>query len=168
MLLIRKSITNFTFLLPFSINAQPNSRDKDCARYGLISGSLEHQKCVGKLGNVVKSPSNMQTPVGVSKPALPVPVDISKLVVDFRPDADAYYPSFSKRSGEQGEVVVRLIIDEAGIVEDVALLRSSSFPRLDRAAVEIGKRYYFKPFLVDGKPVKISTNLLIRFNLKMD
>ncbi|QWE07925.1 energy transducer TonB [Polynucleobacter ibericus] len=96
----------------------------------------------------------------------PIQTDIGKLVVVYQPDADAYYPSFSKRSGEQGPVVVRLIIDETGNVEDVALLQSSSFPRLDRAATEIGKRYRFKPFLVNGSPQRISTNLLIKFNLK--
>ena len=97
---------------------------------------------------------------------VPVQTDVSKLVVTYQPDADAYYPSFSKRSGEQGEVVVRLIIDETGSVEDVALLRSSTYPRLDRAASEIGRRYRFKPFLVNGSPSRISTNLLIKFNLK--
>jgi protein TonB len=96
----------------------------------------------------------------------PIQTDIGKLVVVYQPDADAYYPSFSKRSGEQGSVVVRLIIDEGGNVEDVAMLQSSSFPRLDRAATEIGKRYRFKPFLVNGSPQRISTNLLIKFNLK--
>jgi protein TonB len=96
----------------------------------------------------------------------PIQTDIGKLVVVYLPDADAYYPSFSKRSGEQGAVVVRLIIDETGSVEDVALLQSSTFPRLDRAATDIGKRYRFKPFLVNGSPQRISTNLLIKFNLK--
>ncbi len=96
----------------------------------------------------------------------PIQTDIGKLVVVYQPDADAYYPSFSKRSGEQGAVVVRLIIDESGNVEDVALLQSSTFPRLDRAATDIGKRYRFKPFLVNGSPQRISTNLLIKFNLK--
>ena len=96
----------------------------------------------------------------------PIQTDIGKLVVVYQPDADAYYPSFSKRSGEQGAVVVRLIIDETGSVEDVAILQSSTFPRLDRAATEIGKRYRFKPFLVNGSPQRISTNLLIKFNLK--
>jgi protein TonB len=96
----------------------------------------------------------------------PIQTDIGKLVVIYQPDADAYYPSFSKRSGEQGAVVVRLIIDEGGNVEDVALLQSSTFPRLDRAATDIGKRYRFKPFLVNGSPQRISTNLLIKFNLK--
>jgi protein TonB len=96
----------------------------------------------------------------------PIQTDIGKLVVVFQPDADAYYPSFSKRSGEQGTVVVRLIISETGDVEDVAILQSSAFPRLDRAATDIGRRYRFKPFLVNGSPQRISTNLLIKFNLK--
>ena len=96
----------------------------------------------------------------------PIQTDIGKLIVVYLPDADAYYPSFSKRSGEQGTVIVRLIISETGEVEDVALLQSSSYPRLDRAAADIGKRYRFKPFLVNGSPQRISTNLLIKFNLK--
>ncbi len=120
-----------------------------------------------------QSKSESQAPNATVAPATtsgssgtPIQTDIGKLVVAYQPDADAYYPSFSKRSGEQGEVVVRLIIDESGSVEDVALLRSSSFPRLDRAAGEIGRRYRFKPFLVNGAPARISTNLLIKFNLK--
>ena len=96
----------------------------------------------------------------------PIQTDIGKLVVVYQPDADAYYPSFSKRSGEQGTVVVRLIISEVGEVEDVAILQSSAFPRLDRAATDIGRRYRFKPFLVNGSPQRISTNLLIKCNLK--
>jgi len=96
----------------------------------------------------------------------PIQTDIGKLIVVYQPDADAYYPSFSKRSGEQGTVVVRLIISEAGEVEDIAILQSSSFPRLDRAATDIGRRYRFKPFLVNGSPQRISTNLLIKFNIK--
>jgi protein TonB len=111
--------------------------------------------------NAAVAPANSQGTAGT-----PIQTDIGKLVVVYQPDADPYYPSFSKRAGEQGEVVVRLIIDETGIVEEVALLRSSGFARLDRAATEIGKRYRFKPYSVNGNPARISTNLLIKFNLK--
>ena len=114
-------------------------------------------------------PSDSNTAPPSAAPGLagtPIQTDIGKLEVLFQPDADPYYPSFSKRAGEQGTVVVRLIIGTNGEVEDVALLQSSSFPRLDRAASEIGKRYRFKPYIVNGAPTKISTNLLIKFNLK--
>ena len=111
--------------------------------------------------NAAVAPASNQGTAGT-----PIQTDIGKLVVVYQPDADPYYPSFSKRAGEQGEVVVRLIIDETGIVEEVALLRSSGFARLDRAAEQIGRRYRFKPYSVNGNPARISTNLLIKFNLK--
>ena len=123
--------------------------------------TAQQAKTDAQTPNTTVAPANSS---GVS--GTPIQTDIGKLVVVYQPDADAYYPSFSKRSGEQGEVVVRLIIDESGSVEDIALLRSSAFPRLDRAASEIGRRYRFKPFLVNGSPARISTNLLIKFNLK--
>ena len=123
--------------------------------------TAQQAKTDAQTPNTTVAPANTS---GVS--GTPIQTDIGKLVVVYQPDADAYYPSFSKRSGEQGEVVVRLIIDESGSVEDIALLRSSAFPRLDRAASEIGRRYRFKPFLVNGSPARISTNLLIKFNLK--
>jgi len=62
--------------------------------------------------------------------------------------------------------VVRLFIDDTGTVEEVALLRSSGFARLDRAAAEIGRRYQFKSLLLNGKSTKFSTNLLIKFALR--
>jgi protein TonB len=114
-----------------------------------------------QMPNAAVAPASSQGTSGT-----PIETDIGKLVVVYQPDADPYYPSFSKRAGEQGEVVVRLIIDETGVVEEAVLLRSSGFTRLDRAASEIGKRYRFKPYSVNGNPARISTNLLIKFNLK--
>jgi protein TonB len=97
----------------------------------------------------------------------PIHTDIGKLIVVFAPDANAYYPSFSKRSGEQGEVVVQLIIDnKTGLVESIVLLRSSTFPKLDRAAIELAQRYRFKPAVDGSAPAKISTVLAVKFNLK--
>lgn len=125
------------------------------------SSSQQQQKSESQPQSAAVAPA---TAGGAS--GTPIQTDIGKLVVVYQPDADAYYPSFSKRSGEQGTAVVRLIIDETGSVEDVSLLQSSTFPRLDRAASEIGKRYRFKPFMVNGSPQRISTNLLIKFNLK--
>ena len=114
-----------------------------------------------QMPNAAVAPASSQGTAGT-----PIQTDIGKLVVVYQPDADPYYPSFSKRAGEQGEVVVRLIIDETGVVEEAVLLRSSGFARLDRAAEQIGRRYRFKPYTVNGTPARISTNLLIKFNLK--
>ena len=92
-------------------------------------------------------------------------VDISKLKVVKQPDADALYPAFSRRAGEQGSAVVRLTIGKNGQVEAADLIRSSTFPRLDRAAIDIAKDYSFKPYLINGAPTLATTNLNIAFRL---
>jgi TonB family protein len=97
----------------------------------------------------------------------PISVDVAKLEILSKPDGDYFYPSFSKRQGEQGNVVIRLNIDESGAVTDVILLQSSGFPRLDRAAIDMGRGYKFSPYMIEGSPAKASTNLMIRFNLKL-
>jgi periplasmic protein TonB len=130
--------------------------DKSQAKAAEATKAAESQ-----MPNAAVAPASSQGTAGT-----PIQTDIGKLVVVYQPDADPYYPSFSKRAGEQGEVVVRLIIDETGVVEEAVLLRSSGFARLDRAAEQIGRRYRFKPYSVNGNPARISTNLLIKFNLK--
>jgi periplasmic protein TonB len=130
--------------------------DKSQAKAAEATKAAESQ-----MPNAAVAPASSQGTAGT-----PIQTDIGKLVVVYQPDADPYYPSFSKRAGEQGEVVVRLIIDETGVVEEAVLLRSSGFARLDRAAEQIGRRYRFKPYTVNGNPARISTNLLIKFNLK--
>lgn len=106
------------------------------------------------------------TTPSASQDEIPPKRNISEMTITFNPNVDAYYPSYSKRSGEEGSVVVRMIIDEAGSVKDVALLQSSGIPRLDRAGVNIARDFKFKPSYIAGKPAAVSTNLIIKFNLR--
>jgi protein TonB len=91
---------------------------------------------------------------------------IGNLSIIYQPDADAYYPSFSKRAGESGKVTLILSINELGDVTSAAVSQSSGIDRLDKAALEMGKRYKFKPYEVNGKPRKVVTNLYVIFNHK--
>jgi len=98
---------------------------------------------------------------------LPI-VDISelaKLGIVFQPNANEYYPKISQNEKEEGEVITKLIINEDGLVQGVYLVKESQYFRLNNSAMEISKAYKFKPYLVDGKAVKISTNLLTKFSL---
>ena len=52
----------------------------------------------------------------------------------------AAYPPESRAAGEQGVVMLRLVVDGSGRPTAVSVARSSGYPRLDRAAVEAGWR----------------------------
>ncbi len=82
-----------------------------------------------------------------------------------QPDTNAFYPKLSLEKKEEGDVTVLLYVNEFGVVENAVLLKSSSIPRLDRAALELSKRYTFKPCTNNNQLVNCYTNLSINFKL---
>lgn len=67
--------------------------------------------------------------------------------------------------GEEGHVEVRLVINERGLVENATLKTSSGFARLDEAALAAARRAVFKPYLEDGKALKVIVTQPYNFNL---
>jgi protein TonB len=62
------------------------------------------------------------------------------------------YPMMSKRLGEQGTVMLRVLVKSDGSAGTVEVKISSNFPRLDQAAVDAVKNWHFIPATNDGKP----------------
>jgi protein TonB len=60
------------------------------------------------------------------------------------------YPAISKRLGEQGKVVVRVLIGADGIPQQAELKRSSGFDRLDRSALDYVMKCRYVPGKVGG------------------
>jgi len=78
------------------------------------------------------------------------------------------YPEESRRLGEQGRVMLRVVVGVDGQVREVILLRSSGFPRLDQAALTRLRRGPFSPALRAGKAVESVFNLGVPFSLQGD
>lgn len=55
------------------------------------------------------------------------------------------YPPLARRMGEQGNVVLRVLVSSVGTAEQVALKSSSGSMRLDQSALETVKRWRFVP-----------------------
>lgn len=60
------------------------------------------------------------------------------------------YPPISKRLGEQGKVLVRVLIGADGLPRQAELKRSSGFERLDRSALEYVMKCRYAPGKVGG------------------
>lgn len=69
---------------------------------------------------------------------------------------EPFYPNLSRRMGEEGKTMVRLFINESGVVEKVVLAQSSGIHRLDQAALDAGMRVRCKPFIEFGKAIKVT------------
>lgn len=75
------------------------------------------------------------------------------------------YPSISKRLGETGVVVFRVLISEKGHAEQVVVQKSSGSTNLDEAGRQAVLRSLYKPYLEDGKAVPVFVNVPINFTL---
>jgi bla regulator protein blaR1 len=73
------------------------------------------------------------------------------------------YPEAAKKAGIQGQVVLRAIIGKNGDVENLQIV--SGHPQLAPAAIEAVKQWKYRPYLQEGKPVEVETEITINFTL---
>jgi protein TonB len=76
------------------------------------------------------------------------------------------YPAVSKRSREQGRVMLRVRVDEKGNVEGAEVQSSSGFPRLDEAALQAVRRWRFVPARLGERAVAGFALVPINFQLR--
>ena len=97
----------------------------------------------------------------VAKPSARTEVSISAsyAAANRKPE----YPKMSLRLGEQGTVVLTVIVKSDGSAGDVEVKSTSGFTRLDRAAADAVKTWRFNPATIDGKAVDKSYEVPITF-----
>ncbi|UCV01047.1 energy transducer TonB [Acidovorax radicis] len=76
------------------------------------------------------------------------------------------YPAISKRMGEQGKVVLRVLIGTDGLPQKVEISKSSGFDRLDRQAQEAVMRWRFVPGKRNGVPETMWNLVPVNFVLE--
>jgi protein TonB len=62
------------------------------------------------------------------------------------------YPSISRRMGEQGKVLLRVMVSEQGLPQQIEIKTSSGYERLDKAAITSVQRWRFVPGKRNGVP----------------
>jgi protein TonB len=68
-----------------------------------------------------------------------------KFDADYLNNPKPGYPSISRRLGEEGVVMLRVYVSAQGTPDQIQLLKSSGFARLDQAAQEAVARWRFIP-----------------------
>jgi protein TonB len=115
------------------------------------------------------APAPRPAPVPQAPPAPPAPpakTDVSISASYSASNAKPVYPTMSKRMGEQGTVMLRVLVKSDGSAANVEVKSSSGFPRLDQSAVEAVKSWRFNPATLDGKPVDEWYQVPIPFKLQ--
>lgn len=110
-------------------------------------------------------------------PALPVPASAParagaaplitppRLVAGMASDEPPRYPAIARARGEQGRVVLRVMVAASGLPTAVTVGTSSGHEALDRAARDAVRRWRFVPAEQDGHRVAAVAEVPVLFRL---
>ncbi|MGH9606255.1 MAG: TonB family protein [Terracidiphilus sp.] len=74
------------------------------------------------------------------------------------------YPPAAKKAGIQGTVTLKATISKQGTVEDI---RAVSGPKeLQKPSLDAVRRWTWKPYLLNGKPVEVETKINVVYSLE--
>lgn len=113
---------------------------------------------------VAPPPPPAPAPV-VAAPPAQVPVTMPVFDADYLENPAPSYPQFSRRLGEQGRVILRVLVSPRGTAEDVQVRTSSGYQRLDNSARDTVRHWKFVPAQRGSEPVAAWVLIPISFRL---
>lgn len=99
-------------------------------------------------------------------PPAPPRVELPTSDADYLQNSKPPYPALSKRLGEQGKVVVRVLIGADGLPQQAQVRQSSGFERLDQAARATAMKWRYVPGKRGAVPEAMWVNVPISFVLE--
>lgn len=112
------------------------------------------------------APASPAEPVAEEAPAAASSITLPRFSADYLNNPPPVYPALSRRLGEQGQVMLRVLVRADGTPAEIAISDSSGSSRLDRAALEAVRRWRFVPARRGGTPVAAAVLVPISFTLE--
>jgi protein TonB len=73
------------------------------------------------------------------------------------------YPPLARQARIQGKVLLQAVISKDGSIENLRLI--NGHPMLTQAAMDAVKQWKYKPYLLNGEPVEVETQVEVNFTL---
>ncbi len=111
-------------------------------------------------------PAPPAPPAPPPAPPAPPKIELPSSDADYLANPKPAYPPISKRLGEQGKVVVRVLIGVDGMAQRAEVRSSSGYERLDKAAYDTVLRWRYVPGKRNGQVEAMWFNVPINFVLE--
>jgi len=127
---------------------------------GGVPGGVPGGQMGGVIGGIISS-----TPMAVPKVATPQRVRVSQGVSQglLIRKVNPAYPPLARQARIQGSVLLQAEISKSGDIQNLRLI--SGHPMLAPAAIEAVKQWKYKPYLLNGEPVEVETQVQVNFTL---
>jgi periplasmic protein TonB len=77
--------------------------------------------------------------------------------------AEPIYPPLARSARVQGPVVLFATISPAGVIENLRVM--SGHPLLVSAAIDAVKQWRYRPYILNGEPIEVETEITVNFVL---
>jgi protein TonB len=104
--------------------------------------------------------------VTAAAPAAPARYEEPSSSAAYLNNAKPNYPTLSRRLGEQGKVIVSVLIGIDGTAHSAQIKRSSGYDRLDQAALATVRSWRYAPAKRNGVPEATTWDIPINFVLE--
>lgn len=101
-----------------------------------------------------------------AEPAVVAPIIPPNFVAAYLDNPAPAYPASSKRMGETGLVMLRVLVNPQGRPASIEIDRSSGYSRLDRAALDAVRKWKFVPAKQGDQSVSAWVLVPLNFELK--
>ena len=115
---------------------------------------------------VAAMPESKLPPAAAPAPAIELPVSQARFDADYLKNPAPAYPPLSRRMGEEGKVMLRVLVNPQGTPDNIEVKTSSGSQRLDDAAVNTVKRWKFISAKRGDTPVQSWVLIPIIFKLE--
>lgn len=128
---------------------------------GGVPGGIPGGQMGGVIGGIIGN-----TPVAVPKVATPQRVRVSQGVTQgmVLKRVQPMYPQMAKIARVQGPVVLAAIIGKDGTIQNLHVISTAS-PLLNQAALDAVKQWRYRPYILNGEPVEVDTQITVNFTL---
>lgn len=114
------------------------------------------------VNKVEQAPTELTAPARAeAEPA----VELPKFGAAYLNNPAPVYPPMARRLGEQGRVLLKVLVSESGNAEKVQLENSSGYNKLDQAAIEAVKQWTFIPAKRSNQAISAYVLVPIKFSL---
>jgi protein TonB len=127
---------------------------------GGVPGGVPGGQMGGVIGGIISS-----TPVAVPKAVVPTRVRVSQGVTQglLIRKVQPAYPPLARQARISGSVLLQAEISTDGTITDLHLI--SGHPMLAPAAIDAVRQWRYKPYILNGEPVPVETQITVIFSL---
>lgn len=141
-----------------TLNEQPIASSPDVSNLGVEGGTDTSRHGVWR---------SVGSSLDVAPPPTPAPTH--PLIVSHWAEGNLVYrvqpiyPPIARQARIQGTVELRAIVSKAGTIENLAVV--SGHPMLVKSAAEAVRQWRYRPYLLNGDPIEVETDITVNFVL---